>query len=451
MSKNSAYTAPKLALPRITRIAGQVALPGSKSIANRALLLAALAEGTTRVSNLPLADDVQILIATLPQLGVRTRVLESVGSGGLASGNSPAVTALEVQGVGGPFPISSGTLNLENAGTAFRPLTALLAAGQGEFVIDGNAQMRERPIRDLVAGLSQLGVEIACEDSGCPPVRLQARGLVGGAVDMSGRVSSQYISAVLMAAPFATTEDLAIVLPTEPVSKPYIDLTIAMMADFGVIVGREGYRQFRTARGQRYRSPGEYRIEGDASAATYFLGAGALPGQGPVRVTGLSRESRQGDVRFAGLLRDMGAQISYGPDYIEASGPPAGEQLRAIDRDMNDMPDAAMTAAVLALFADGESHIRNIANLRVKESERIRGLRAELEKLGASIIEEADALHITPPARGLREASIATYQDHRMAMAFALAAFGTPLTIHDPACVSKTYTRFFDDFLPLTS
>ncbi|MCR9144235.1 MAG: 3-phosphoshikimate 1-carboxyvinyltransferase [bacterium] len=451
-------SADSLKISRRATIAGEVRLPGSKSIANRALLLSALARGRTRVSNLPIADDVQILIQTLPQLGIEV----SLPAGGEADSGSQAagvsagdrlrsgtVTDLEIAGAAGPFAIERGEINVENAGTAFRPLTALLAAGNGDFVIDGNAQMRERPIRDLVDGLRELGVDIECEANGCPPVRLRARGLPGGAVTMSGKVSSQYISAVLMASPFARQADLTIDLPAEPVSKPYIDLTIDMMADFGVMVGREGYRHFRTAAGQSYHSPGQYLIEGDASAATYFLGAGALPGCGPVRVLGLGRDSRQGDVAFAELLREMGATVTYGDGWIETRGASAS-RLRAIDRDMNDMPDAAMTAAVLALFADGESHIRNIENLRVKESERIRGLRLELEKLGATVREESDALHITPPEDGLRPARIETYKDHRMAMAFALAAFGTDLEILDPGCVAKTYTRFFEDFLPLT-
>lgn len=465
MTVTTNTTSDSLKIPHLKSITGEVRLPGSKSIANRALLLAALADGQTRISNLPIADDVQILIQTLPALGVPIRALAGPGlsaseaNAAAAAQDAPsqqsdgAITELEVTGAGGPFRISRGEINVENAGTAFRPLTAVLAAGTGEFVIDGNAQMRERPIRDLVDGLRELGIDIECEPNGCPPVRLRARGIAGGTVRMSGTVSSQYISAVLMASPFARDRDLAIELPAEPVSKPYIDLTIDMMADFGVIVGRDGYRLFRTAAGQNYRTPGVYPIEGDASAATYFLGAGALPGCGPVRVHGLSRNSRQGDVGFAELLREMGADISYGDDWIEvrgAAGRPGG-RLKALDRDMNDMPDAAMTVAVLALFADGESHIRNIANLRVKESERIRGLRTELEKLGAVVREEHDALHITPPDAGLRSARIETYKDHRMAMAFSLAAFGAPLEILDPGCVAKTYTRYFEDFLPLTT
>ena len=320
-------------IPHLKSISGEVRLPGSKSIANRALLLAALAEGTTRISNLPIADDVQVLMRTLPSLGVAVR------------DQSDGVARFEVAGAAGPLPIRAGTINVENAGTAFRPLVAILAAGEGEFVVDGNAQMRARPIRDLVDGLRELGVDVACEANGCPPVRLKARGLPGGKVHMSGRVSSQYISAVLMASPFARDADLEIELPEDPVSKPYIDLTIDMMADFGVLVGREGYRRFRTAAGQRYHSPGTYAVEGDASAATYFLGAGAISGQGPVRVLGLNRHSRQGDVGFAELVRDMGAAVTYGDDWIEVRG--AAGKLRAIDRDMNDMPDAAMTVAVL--------------------------------------------------------------------------------------------------------
>lgn len=312
--------------------------------------------------------------------------------------------------------------------------------------------MRRRPIRDLTEGLAKLGVDIDCAPNGGPPVHIKARGLHGGRVELSGRVSSQYISAILMAAPLAAHEDIVLELPEEPVSKPYIDLTIDMMQEFGITVERDGYVRYRVPRGvYRLREAAEaqlYAVEGDASAATYFLAAGALPGCGPVVVRGVDRRSRQGDVAFADLLKDMGADIRYGEGWIEARGPAAGTKLTAIDRDMNDMPDAAMTLAVLAMFADGESHIRNIANLRVKESERIRGLRLELEKLGASVLEEEDALHVTPPTQ-FRPARIETYHDHRMAMAFAVAAFGTELQIVNPGCVSKTYARFFDDFVPL--
>lgn len=423
----------ELFIPRIERFQGQCRLPGSKSIANRALLLAALARGQTRLHNLPAADDIEVLVEALPHLGVTLQFDAAAG-------------AALVDGLGGAPQAPEATLNLENAGTALRPLVAILAAAHGDYLIDGNEQMRRRPIRDLVFALAKLGVDIDCAAGGGPPVRVQARGLPGGRVSLSGEVSSQFVSAMLLAAPLAQAP-LEILLPAEPVSKPYIDLTIQMMAEFGVSVWRDGYRRFQVEAPQSYRSPGDYAIEGDASAATYFLAAGALPGSGPVRVLGLGRESAQGDAGFLQLLSQMGARVDSGPDFLESRGSEQGS-LRALDVDMNAMPDAAMTLAVLALFARGETRIRNIANLRVKESERIHGLRRELEKLGATVREFPDALFIAPPPT-LHAARIETYRDHRMAMAFALAAAGVDLTILDPGCVAKTYRRFFDDFLPL--
>ncbi|MBX7058166.1 MAG: 3-phosphoshikimate 1-carboxyvinyltransferase [Leptospirales bacterium] len=425
----------ELFLPKIDSFQGQCVAPGSKSIANRALLLSALSSGRTLLHNLPDAEDIDVLRRALPQLGVR---LER---------DLAAADSCTVYGVGGAFPAAGAELQLENAGTALRPLTAILCASHGHFRIDGNEQMRRRPVRDLIDALQKLGIAIQSSPDGCPPVTLEARGIPGGRVQLSGAVSSQFLSALLMAAPLAQSP-LEIELPEEPVSKPYIDLSLAMMADFGVLVEREGYRRFRIQAPQVYQARGEYFVEGDASAATYFLAAGALPGSGPVRVRGLGKESRQGDIGFLQLLQQMGATIESGDDYLQCSGPPAGAALRALDVDMNAMPDAAMTLAVLALFCTGQTRIRNIANLRVKESERIRGLAAELGKLGGIVEEFPDALYILPPKQW-RSAHIETYRDHRMAMAFALAAAGVDLYIRDPGCVAKTYRRFFDDFLPL--
>ena len=425
----------ELKLPRTALFRGEVHLPGSKSIANRALLLAALAEGKTELRNLPASDDVRVLMNTLPRLGV---AVEKSSASGQGEG-----TTLLISGAGGPFPVKNIELNLENAGTAFRPLTAVLSAGSGEYTLDGDAQMRKRPIADLVRALASLGVSIECSSEGTPPVRIRADGLPGGVVSVSGKVSSQFVSALLLAAPLVRKGELIIELPEDPVSKPYIDLTLGMMEDFGVSVSRDSYTRFVIS-GSAYRSPGVYTVEGDASAATYFLSAGAISGCGPVTVHGLSQDSRQGDIRYAEVLQKMGAHIEYGPDWIRSSGAPNG--LNGITVDMNDMPDAAMTLAVLALFARGETHILNIANLRVKESERIRGVRTELEKLGAEVTEEPDALHIRPP-ESLKPASIATYRDHRMAMAFSLASFGTDIVIENPACVSKTYPDYFQDFV----
>lgn len=371
----------------------------------------------------------QVLLGALPLLGVSVeRESESIA---------------RITGTGGPFPVKSAQLNLENAGTAVRPLVALLSASHGEFVVDGNEQMRRRPIRDLLRGLELLGVKLESSD-GCPPVKIHAEGLRGGETTLSGNVSSQFISALLMASPLARDQDVTLIVPEEPVSRPYIDLTVRMMEQFGVKIVRDAYRRFQVPRGQPYESPSSYSIEGDATAATYFLALGALPGSGPVRVEGVGSHSLQGDIHFAGLLEKMGADVKRGSDWMEARGPVNG-RLKALDIDMNDMPDAAMTMAVLALCAEGTTRITNIANLRVKESERIHGLAVELRKLGARAEETADSLTITPPAE-IKSASIATYKDHRMAMAFSLAAHAVSLTIEDPACVNKTYPRYFDDF-----
>ena len=430
MSRPSAPASDALFLARTSVFRGEVSPPGSKSIANRALLLSAVASGTTELVNLPRAIDVQLLAEALPMLGVR---LEQ------------RAEALAVVGSGGPFPAGAARLHLGNAGTAMRPLTALVAAGRGDFVLDGDEHMQKRPIADLVGALSDRGVRVTCSPMGTPPVRLTAAGLPGGIYRLSGAVSSQFVSALLLAAPLASSE-CTVVLPATPVSLPYIDLTIAMMGDFGVRVERgSDYRTFRIPK-ETYVSPGRYVVEADASAATYFLAAGALPGCGPVRVNGVNRKSRQGDAQFAGVLERMGASVLYGDDWTEVH---AGDGLHGIEVDMNAMPDAALTLAVLALFARGSTYIHNVANLRVKESERIQGLRAELEKLGAQVDEEPDALRIHPP-ESLRAASIATYNDHRMAMAFALAAFGANISIENPSCTAKTYPDFFEDFLSIS-
>lgn len=442
-----------LAIPRFHKFTGQVALPGSKSIANRAILMAALCAGRTRLSNLPAAEDVEHLLIVLPALGVRLFTLVNAKEEALTDAEAIIAALHKRQDIilearGGAFVCERAVLNIENAGTAMRPLVAVLAAGRGHFTIDGNQQMRRRPIGDLVQGLASLGVKIHCTDTNFPPVTIDAQGLPPGRVELSGKVSSQFISAILLAAPLAQAEAIELILPEEPVSKPYIDLTLAMLAEFGIKVQHRGYRYFKIEGAQTFRSPGVYAVEGDASAATYFLAAGGLPGLGPVRIDGLGSGSRQGDIEFVNLMREMGASVQVNRDHLMVKGPAAGTKLRAVDRDMNAMPDAAMTLAILALFADGETHIRNIENLRVKESERIAGLRSELEKLGAQVREDRDALHITPP-ESLQPARIATFKDHRMAMAFSVAAFGTDLELEDPACVAKTYRHFFEDFLPL--
>ncbi len=440
MSRPSASTSGALRLPRARRFVGTVAPPGSKSIANRALLLASVASGETQLTNVPDADDVQLLVRALPQLGVSVRP-----AGSAADGVSTSGSELRVRGAGGPYPTTVADLFLGNAGTALRPLCALMAAGKGTFTLDGDEHMRRRPIVDLVDALRRRGVDIGCSQGGTPPVRLMAAGLPGGEYQLSGQVSSQFLSALLLAAPLADSA-VTIDLPETPVSLPYIDLTVAMMSEFGVhVTCSHDYRRFEIP-AQIYRSPGSYAIEADASAATYFLAAGALPHCGPVRVRGVGLSSRQGDARFREVLEQMGARVSVGSDWTEVGW---GGALRGIDIDMNAMPDAAMTLAVLALFAQGRTHIRNVANLRVKESERIRGLRSELEKLGATVEETVDSLVVHPP-EVVRSAEISTFDDHRMAMAFALASFGASIEIENPDCTSKTYPRFFEDFRSIT-
>jgi 3-phosphoshikimate 1-carboxyvinyltransferase len=411
-----------LDLGPIARVRGTVEMPGSKSISNRVLLLAALADGETRVENLLDSDDTRVMLDALELLGARIER------------ESATVR-------GGPFPNKSAELQLGNAGTAFRPLTAVLALAGGEYRLSGSARMHERPIGDLVDALRSLGARIDyLGKEGFPPLALHPGAIRRGApLRVRGDVSSQYLSALLMALPLAGSERV-VQVEGELISKPYVEITLNIMRRFGVEVRREGWSSF-TVPGKRYSSPGRIRVEGDASSASYFLAAGAIGG-GPVRVQGVGRSSIQGDVRFTEVLEKMGAQISMGEDWIE-SGPPARGKLKAIDADLNDIPDAAMTAAVAALFADGPSRIRNIASWRVKESDRIAAVATELRKLGAAVEEGADALRVTPPAR-LTPATIATYGDHRMAMSFSLAALGgIRVRIEDPDCVAKTFPEYF--------
>jgi len=412
-----------LDLGPIARVRGTVEMPGSKSISNRVLLLAALADGETRVENLLDSDDTRVMLDALELLGVRIER------------DSATVR-------GGPFPNKSADLHLGNAGTAFRPLTAVLALAGGEYRLSGSPRMHERPIGDLVDALRSLGARIDyLGKEGFPPLALHPGAIRRGApLRVRGDVSSQYLSALLMALPL-TGSETAVEVEGELISKPYVEITLNIMRRFGVEVRREGWSSFTVPR-KRYSSPGRIRVEGDASSASYFLAAGAIGG-GPVRVQGVGRSSIQGDVRFTEVLEKMGAEISMGEDWIE-SGPPARGKLKAIDADLNHIPDAAMTAAVAALFADGPSRIRNIASWRVKETDRLAAVAAELRKLGAAVEEGADALRVTPPER-LKPATIATYGDHRMAMSFSLAALGgIRVRIEDPDCVAKTFPEYFE-------
>jgi 3-phosphoshikimate 1-carboxyvinyltransferase len=414
----------------IAHASGHVRLPGSKSLSNRGLLLAALARGTTALSNLLDADDTRVMIEALRALGIAVE----------REGDRAAVT-----GGAGSFPVRTAELLLGNAGTAMRPLTAVLAFAGGHYRLDGVARMRERPIGDLVDALQALGARIRYEGTpGYPPLVIEPAATAGtDHVDVKGNVSSQFVTGLLMAAPMHEPGGLVIRVRGTLISQPYVAMTIATMRRFGVSVERRDERDGASFVVPRaiYRSPGDFAIEGDASGASYFLALGALAG-GPVRVLGVGRGSVQGDVAFADLLETMGARVERGADWIEvrAEGP-----LRAIEHDCTAIPDAAMTAAVLAAFARGRSVLRGIASWRVKETDRIAAMATELRKLGADVETAADWIAITPPAQ-LREATIDTYDDHRIAMCFALAACaGVPVHIRNPECVAKTFPTFFDD------
>ena len=416
----------QLTLQPIRSVNGEISLPGSKSMSNRVLLLAALAHGATEVRNLLASDDTTHMLNALRTLGA-----------GVALSNDGA--RCQVTGLGGAFPDGEATLFMGNSGTTMRSLCAALCAGSGRYTLTGEPRMLERPIGDLVDALRQVGARIEyAAAEGYPPLRIDARGLAGGIVRIRGNISSQYLTGMLMAAPMSLAP-LTIEVEGELVSKPYIDMTIDVMRRFGVEVERRGYERFRLPGGQRYESPGSILVEGDASSASYFLSAGAIGG-GAVRVNGVGGDSIQGDIAHADVLRDMGAIVSRGADWIEVS---RGE-LTGIDADLNHMPDAAMTVAVTALFAKGETTIRNIHNWRVKETDRLAAMATELRKVGADVVEGADYIRITPPAQ-IRQATIDTYDDHRIAMCFSLAALGgASITINDPDTVSKTFPDYFE-------
>jgi len=421
-----------LELAPIRGASGTVRMPGSKSISNRVLLLAALASGETRVRDLLDADDTGHMLAALRVLGIEWRRRDR--------------NEYSVGGVGGAFAVKSADLFLGNAGTAFRPLTAVLAMCGGDYRLSGVARMHERPIGDLVDALCAIGAHIEyLGKTGYPPLQIRTGQIQAAAqARVRGDVSSQFLSALLMAFPLAGGGSVRV--EGNLVSKPYVEMTLNMMARFGIDTRRDGWSRFDIP-GGNYRSPGEIYVEGDASSASYFLAAGAiagLAGGGPVRVEGVGEGSIQGDIRFVETLRTMGATVRMGANWIEAGGTGAG-QFRAIDADLNHIPDAAMTVAILALFADGPSVLRNIGNWRVKETDRLAAMATELRKVGAMVEEGADFLRIDPP-KAFRSAAIDTYDDHRMAMCFSLAAMGgVAMRINDPGCVRKTFPEFFEN------
>ena len=424
----------QLVLEPISHVNGEVVIPGSKSLSNRALLLAAMASGQTTITNLLNSDDVRHMLTALKQLGVDYQLSEDK-------------TRCVIEGRGGPLidHVSGNDayeLFLGNAGTAMRPLAAALCLNTGgEFTLTGEPRMYERPIGHLVDALEPLGANIEyLKESGYPPLKIQATGLNGGEVEIDGTISSQFLTALLMAAPMARG-DITIKVKGDLVSKPYIDITLALMAKFGVVVDHKNYQVFSVMGGQVYQSPGEIMVEGDASSASYFLAAAAIKG-GTARVYGVGKDSVQGDIRFAEVLEQMGAVINYGDDYVEAT---RGE-LNGVDVDLNHIPDAAMTIATTALFANGSTKIRNVYNWRVKETDRLSAMATELRKVGAEVVEGEDFIEVTPPAE-LSPAAIDTYDDHRMAMCFSLAALGSAeITINDPGCTAKTFPTYFELF-----
>jgi len=420
-----------LRLEPIAKVDGVINLPGSKSLSNRALLLAALADGVTEIRNLLDSDDIRHMLNALTKIGVSYELSEDK-------------TVCKVTGNGGAFENDESLeLFLGNAGTAMRPLCAALCLGKGEYTLTGEPRMEERPIDALIEALREAGCEVAfLKNEGYPPVKISASGMRGGRVNIDGSISSQFLTALLMAAPMAL-EDSEITIVGELVSKPYILITLDIMAKFGVKVEHDDFTVFRIKGGQTYQSPGVFMVEGDASSASYFMAAAAIKG-GEVKVTGIGKSSVQGDVQFATVLEDMGAEVEWGDDYISVK---AGK-LVGVDQDMNHIPDAAMTIATTALFAKGKTVIRNIYNWRVKETDRLFAMATELRKLGAEVVEGEDFIEITPiMVSELKLAEIDTYDDHRIAMCFSLVALSeTAVIINDPGCTAKTFPDYFEKF-----
>ena len=401
-----------------------VCIPGSKSLTNRALLIAALARGRTRLTNALFSDDSCYFARALQSLGFDVQLDEAQGE-------------MTVTGLGGRIPASHAELFIGNAGTAARFLTAFLTLGTGEYVLDGDARMRERPIGDLVHALAQLGAKLEATAQ-CPPVRIIASGLPGGKTKIAGNISSQFLSAILMVAPYATSAvDIEVI--TDLNSKPYVDMTLAIMQDFGVQVEHQGYQHFNI-QPSCFFPLASYPIESDASAASYFFAAPAICG-GTVRVENISRASRQGDIAFLRVLQQMGCEVEEGNDFIEVMG---ARSLQGVDVDMRDIPDTAQTLAVVAPFADSPTRIRGIVSARVKETDRVHATCTELRRLGVQVDEHDDGMTIYP-CEEIHPATVRTYNDHRMAMAFTLVGLRVEgITIENPACVSKTFPAYFE-------
>ncbi|MFY8328084.1 3-phosphoshikimate 1-carboxyvinyltransferase [Pseudoalteromonas sp. ZZD1] len=416
----------QLRLEPISSVNGSVTLPGSKSLSNRILLLAALAQGTTVVENLLDSDDIRHMLGALKLLGVNVELNEDK-------------TVATVQGVGGQFLTPSEPLFLGNAGTAYRPLTAVLAAVQGEYELIGEPRMEERPIGHLVDALQALGGEVKyLKHLDYPPLKITGGQINGGNVEIDGSISSQFLTALLMAAPLFNG-DTTITIKGTLVSKPYIDITLDVMARFGIHVSHDNYQSFKVKGSQQYKAVERIMVEGDASSASYFVAAAAIAG-GEIEIKGVGAKSVQGDIGFAKVMEQVGAQIDwYDERLVVRKG-----QLKGVDIDANAIPDAAMTLATVALFADGPTAIRNIYNWRVKETDRLYAMATELRKVGAEVVEGQDFIEITPPTK-FNDVAIDTYDDHRIAMCFAMVAVGgQAITINDPKCTYKTFPTFFN-------
>lgn len=400
-----------------------VAVPGSKSYTNRALITAALADGESTITNALFSDDTEYMASTLNTLGISVKEQQDTKK-------------FIVHGKGGAIPARQANLFVGNAGTAMRFLTAMLSLGNGVYEIDGVPRMRQRPIQDLLDGLRQLGADVVSKNNdGCPPVMIRGKGLQGGLTVVKGDLSSQYFSALLMTSPYAK-KDVIIEVKGNLVSKRYVDMTIALMREFGVTVENHDYKMFIIKSGQRYRAT-NYEVEGDASAASYFFGAAAITG-GKVRAVGIGMNSLQGDVHFVDVLKSMGCKIATGSNWIEVQG----GALRGVDIDMGDMPDVVQTLAAVSVFAQGKTRVRNVKNMRIKETDRIAAVVNELRRMGISAIEYEDGFEIepSPPC----PAEIETYDDHRMAMSFALIGLrASGIMIKNPGCVAKTFPDYF--------
>lgn len=416
----------QLRLEPISKVNGSVTLPGSKSLSNRILLLAALAKGTTVVENLLDSDDIRHMLGALKQLGVQVSLNDDK-------------TVATVQGVGGQFLTPAEPLFLGNAGTAYRPLTAVLAAVKGDYELVGEPRMEERPIGHLVDALQALGGDVSyLKNKDYPPLKIVGGQINGGNVEIDGSISSQFLTALLMAAPLFNG-DTNITIKGTLVSKPYIDITLDVMARFGISVTHDDYKTFTVKGAQQYQAVERIMVEGDASSASYFVAAAAIAG-GEIEIKGVGAKSVQGDIGFAKVMEQVGAKIDwYDERLVVRKG-----QLKGVDIDANAIPDAAMTLATVALFADGPTAIRNIYNWRVKETDRLHAMATELRKVGAEVVEGEDFIEITPP-KHFNDVAIDTYDDHRIAMCFAMVAVGgKPITINDPKCTYKTFPTFFN-------